>query len=111
MTERQWTITVSIGRNIGPHKPMSDVNWEWFRSAVDHALRDRGVTVFFAGTGTGEYEGVREESATWVGATSIRPNVVLEADLGRIAELWHQDSIAVTYGETVLVGPDGRTEV
>jgi len=110
-TEPQWTIVVSIGRNVD-RAPMDDDAWEGFRSDVDRALRHRDVTVFFAGTGTGEYDGVREESATWVGATMRRPNTALETTLGVLAQWYDQKSIAVTYGTTVLVGPNGyRTEV
>jgi hypothetical protein len=108
--ERQWTITASIGRNIG-RVPMEEAQWDAFRDIVDQALRDHEVTVFFAGEGTGEYEGVREAAATWVGSTVRRPDVALESELGSIAGLFGQASIAVTYGETILAGPLGIVEV
>jgi hypothetical protein len=112
MTERQWTIVVGIGRRDNVNGlELSDLEWRDFRSEVHEALERHGVAVFFAGEGTGEYEGVREASATWVGATSTRPNVALERSLSLLALTYDQDSIAVTYGETVFVGPSTRTEV
>jgi hypothetical protein len=112
MVERQWTIVVGIGRRDNVNGlNLTDEEWNGFRGDVDHALRASGVEVFFAGEGTGEYEGRREDSATWVGATSVRPNVALERRVARLARQYDQDSIAVTYGETVFVGPFGMREV
>ena len=118
MTERQWTIVVGIGRERRTNGPalnepaLNDYWWEAFRFDVDLVLRDRGVEIFFAGAGTGVYPGVRrEESATWVGATSVRPDEVLHAQLGELARRYDRDSIAVTYGDTVFVEPAGTVEV
>jgi len=46
-----------------------------------------------------------------VGAVVRLPDPVLEDELASLAREFEQESIAVTYGETVLVGPSTRTEV
>jgi hypothetical protein len=109
MTERQWTLVISIGRRDNVNGlDLTDQEWLSFRGDVHAALVSRDVQLFFAGTGWGEYEGVVEESATWIGATRLRPDPVLEHTFEELAGQYDQDSIAVTYGETVLVGPRGQ---
>jgi len=107
---RQWTVTVSAGRNVG-REPMDDDRWADFRTLLYLALRAADVVVFFGGEGTGEYDGQTEQAATFVGAVVRRPDPVLEDELASLAREFEQESIAVTYGETVLVGPSTRTEV
>jgi hypothetical protein len=111
--ERQWTIVVGIGRRDNVNGlNLTEDEWRGFRGDVDLALRVSGVEVFFAGEGVGEYAGLREDSASWIGATSVRPNVALERKLAGLARQYDQDSIAVTYGETVFVEAGGsRREV
>ena len=63
-------IQANIGRNIDNH-PMTDLSWETFRtatiSAIISAAHDAGILLgrgdFQVHIGTGEWQGVPEESA------------------------------------------------
>lgn len=97
-------LTIGIGRSV-KDGPMDTRTWEEFRSAVDAALHDRKLHPVFYGVGVGEYEGVREDSATWVIAEySDAQLTLIRLDLTRLARYYGQDSIALTVGETEFLG-------
>lgn len=98
------TATISIGRG-GAGRRLSDIAWGEFSTNIIQMLNQIRATVFVnAAESIGEWEGVSEESRTWV------------ADIGDLADfvtgwlelsaaVWEQDAIAFTVGETTLVTP------
>lgn len=105
---RDNIVHVTIGRNIG-RVPMALPDWATFSTAV----RDRlawhleGATVT-EHDGTGDWEGVREESVviTAYGApVTLNAQILLTRDLATLARNFEQDAIAVTFGRSVLVKP------
>ena len=103
------TWTVSIGRNIGTGEPLPREDWTKFQARIEEEIRDLpGVQIFFAGRGGGVYEGVYEESATWI-FTAEPPEEhprawgTFEKNLAWWAGRYGQDSIAVTRGVTEFV--------
>ena len=97
------TVTVSIGRRIGTGDNLPTLEWRRFRAEVEGAVRDAASIVYFAGLGGGVFEGVFEESATWVADVDPAAVPALDARLARYAAHYGQESIARTVGETALV--------
>ena len=96
------TVTVSIGRNVG-NVPMPGPEWRRFRRTVSDALANGTVFVKDART-VGEWDGIAEESRTWVASVDSEVVPSLVEFLGGLAREYSQDDIAVTVGETVLAG-------
>ena len=94
------TVTVSIGRNIGS-VPMPGPEWRRFRRTVSEALAGGPVFVRDART-VGQWEGVSEESRTWVASVDTDAVDVLLQSMRCLARAYCQDAIAVTVGHTVL---------
>lgn len=103
------TVTVTIGRNVGD-EPMSGKEWHKFKTAVRTTLSSLGGTVYVNGaeaydsvwvSGTGN---VRETSATYVADVTDVHNVRIV--LAYLAGRYQQDAIALTIGETELIGAD-----
>ena len=100
------TVTVSIGRNVG-NVPLSAGQWDRFRAAVAEGVNfhtsDRYVEDALS---FGAWEGVEEESRTWVALLAADYDRVPELTryLAAIARAYGQDAIAVTTGVTVLAG-------
>ena len=103
------TVTVSIGRNIGA-VPMPEQSWADFTSDVESVLRLYCSTFFVsAAWSMGSWEGVEEESRTWVAELNSEgdepdPADRLEKSLSFLATVYLQDAIALTVGSTVLAG-------
>jgi len=98
------TVTVSIGRSIGP-VPMSSAAWDEFRDGIRSALADLGATIYVdAAASVGEWDGVVEESATWVAELDASHVQHVPAYLSALCALFSQDAIALTVGTTTLVG-------
>lgn len=97
------TTTVSIGRNR-PGGELTEQAWLEFIRATDNAVRDTESDVYFYGSGTGEWDGVFEDSFTWVFETPV--NGTLEwtrRALATLALFYGQESIALTIGETEFI--------
>ena len=112
------TVTVSIGRGIPGGGEMTTREWRRFKaevravlgwvalregsSASDRGLR-RGEIYVDAAKTFGEWEGQREESATWVASIWAGEAETLEGSLRSICADFGQDAIALTVGDTTLV--------
>jgi len=101
-------VYVAIGRNVGD-QPMIDLAWQYFQDTTRRALVEvLGVEplVYF---GEGEWEGVKEESAVFAVFTargiSLNARTLIRRRMERLADLYRQDAIAVTYGTSTLVTP------
>lgn len=105
MGQSMSTITVSIGRNVGT-EPLSDPTWRTFRTTVGNVVATWCETIYVSDAGcVGHWDGVDEESRTWVGewAGYGEPNLLIDR-LAEVARVYGQDAIAVTTGTTVLAG-------
>lgn len=103
--EPNWrTVTVTIGRNVGD-TPMSPERWATFKNQVawDVNISSRVVHVKRAAS-VGQWNGVSEDSATWVCECNDAGIAELVDRMARRAYAFEQDAIAVTVGETTLVG-------
>lgn len=99
------TVTVSIGRNVY-EAPLSDAHWSDFRKDVHASLRPHLIDLFVADAlSSGKWDGITEESRTWVALISEDALPALHASLAEDARNWGQDAIAVTAGITTLVEP------
>lgn len=103
------TVTVSIGRNVGAVPMPVDV-WRRFRRDVAGYLASGDVFVSDART-VGRWDGVAEESRTWVAsiASSDVPSIV--SAMAALARAYRQDAIAVSVGQTTLAGLSGAVPV
>jgi hypothetical protein len=98
------TVTISIGRNVDD-APMSATAWSRFRADVRESLNLCDGTLYVdAAQSVGEWEGVREDSATFVAAVSLDCVPLIRADLHGLCLTYGQDAIALTVGTTELVG-------
>lgn len=103
---------ISIGRGVPemPDAVLAQPEWDAFRGSILAMARAYGEDIYFYGEGQGIYEGKGESSFTVVFGDVEDPwlRAKLEGRLSRLAEEYAQDSIAVTYGETFFIGPEGR---
>lgn len=98
------TVTISIGRGLPSGGALRPSEWEAFRSHIDDTLADCGATVYVARAySVGEWEGVAEESATWVASVPVECVGYLRDYLRVATDVYRQDAIALTIGETELV--------
>lgn len=98
------TVTVSIGRNVGD-QPMNDTDWQNFISAVGASVkRDAKAVYVDAAASRGEWEGIGEDSRTWVADIDEWDLGALRGSLKEWARIFRQDAIALTVGQTELVG-------
>lgn len=99
----QTTVTISIGRNVGD-QPMSADKWRRFRADIGRRLRAAGANVFVdTAVSTGTWDGVREQSATWVASVEANRLETIRVGLERACRLFQQDAIALTIGQTELL--------
>jgi len=99
------TATISIGRG-GLERRLSDIAWREFATTIRQMLNHIGATVFVDGAESiGEWEGVSEESRTWVADIGTHSPDFITGWLEMTAALYEQDAIALTIGETTLVTP------
>jgi hypothetical protein len=97
------TATISIGRG-GLDRRLSDIAWREFSRSVRSLLNHIDATVFVDGAESiGEWEGVAEESRTWVADIGDRAPAFITGWLAVTAAAFEQDAIALTIGETTLV--------
>lgn len=101
------TVTVSIGRNVGS-QPMSDNDWTNFISVVGASIkRDANAVFVDAAASRGEWDGIAEDSRTWVADIDEWDLGALRGSLAEWARTFMQDAIAFTVGATELVNPRG----
>jgi hypothetical protein len=99
------TATISIGRG-GLDRRLSDIVWREFATTIRQLLNHIGATVFVDGAESiGEWEGVAEESRTWVADIRTTSEAFIVGWLEVTAACYEQDAIALTIGETTLVAP------
>jgi len=101
------SITISIGRNIGA-EPMTLTNWRDFISAVTRIIGyadPNAVLYVTAAESIGEWDGVSEQSRTWVGSIADESVDSLRAMLRALASVYEQDAIALSVGHTELITP------
>lgn len=97
------TVTISIGRNVGS-KPMAAPKWGDFRHAVARDLRGASADVHVADAkSSGEWNGIAEESRTWVAVVDSSALKAVRSNLADAARRFDQDAIALTTGQTELV--------
>lgn len=101
------TATISIGRGGGERR-LSDIAWREFTTNIRQMLNHINATAFVdAAESTGEWEGVSEESRTWVADIGDHRDFVT-GWLEMSAAVFEQDAIAFTVGETTLVTPPAQ---
>lgn len=113
-------LTVTIGRNVragyselaalgqlsGEQVPMRRKTWNEFQNQVRLEFIGRASDVFGPFHGTGEWDGVTEESAVFTAIVSTPfPPAEFDAAMARLASLYDQDAIAWSYGEARLARP------
>jgi hypothetical protein len=106
VSDKQGTITVSIGRNMGERAMSADL-WRRFQRLTVIAVQAFMSELYFAGEGEGIHEGRPEQSFTIVagGDLFMLPNLRLR--LADLARAYRQQSIALTVGTTQFVTKDG----
>jgi hypothetical protein len=102
------TATISIGRGGGERR-LSDGDWNGFTTSIRSLLASIDATVFVdAAESIGEWEGVAEQSRTWVADIGEFPRPFIIGWLEMTASIYEQDAIALTIGETTLVTAANR---
>lgn len=102
------TIAITAGRNVGT-VPLGDDQWQDLRNQIGATLANAGATIYTRDAiGSGEWQSpdgdvIREESVTYVGAIQDATLDALQRNISRIAELFHQDAIALIIGESLLI--------
>jgi len=100
------TITVSAGRNIGA-QPMGPDAWAQFRADIAQAIHDAQGEIFVHDARSrGEWEGVAEDSATFVASVPRDYLPHVRDGLAYLARLYRQDALALTVGATEFVTAD-----
>lgn len=108
-----YIVSVTIGRNVGD-KPMSAGEWSEFRTMTErvaakafafHVVRPEGWEIM---SGTGAWRGVAEECFRVAGfgleeSDAVSVAATLRERVTVLCDLYDQDAIAVTVGETTLV--------
>jgi hypothetical protein len=93
----QMTVTLQIGNS--DDKP-SQLSWHRFVVSVSERVRFHSSQIHFHGTSPGDS---MWQNACWVFEASIRDVDSLKESLAHVKELCHQDSIAITTGETQFI--------
>lgn len=97
-----FTVTISIGRGLPTGGHMDDAAWADFVEGVRRVCQYHGVLFVDAARSIGEWDGVPEESATFVVGEVRRPRALAD-DAAGLGVLYGQEAVAVTTGTTVLV--------
>lgn len=101
-----FILSVSIGRNIGAH-PMSDSAWDVFQRLTRDVVCEIAPHIE-THHGVGFYDHIFEDSAIITGRIDHAPDAdeltrVIER-AGRVGEIFAQDCVAITVGESTLIG-------
>ena len=108
MTESILTVTVSIGRRAHERQePLERFEWHRFIEAVARLLSDTvdGTLHVDTALSVGVWEGVSEESATFVASVPQHALRSVRAGLTWLAQEYGQQAIALTIGHTEFVTP------
>lgn len=99
------TVTVSIGRNVGD-EPMSAEEWASFALYIGGTIRREASAVYVdSAESRGEWNGVAEDSRTWVAECATFDAVnAIAGNVQRACARYRQDAIAVTVAGTFLIG-------
>jgi hypothetical protein len=103
---RDTTLTITIGRNI-KGEPMANKTWQNFANEVESLIKFHDSTIHVGrATAVGLWLGIAEDNFTWV--VGVEPTDVASyfRDIELIRKGYSQDAIAVTVGQTALVGQD-----
>lgn len=97
------TVVISIGRGLPSGGEMEQDDWDTFRHCVRALLRSCGDIYVDGAHSIGEWDGIPEESATYV--AEVRADYVgtIRLECGALAHDYRQDAIALTVGQTDLV--------
>ena len=105
---------IGIGFNYSAHgdaapETMSFQDQRTFLADVRDAVTAIGGTVLFSGTGLGVWEGESEPAGSVTFSLDHSPDITerkrtLAVALAHLAFLWDQTAIALTFGETTLIG-------
>lgn len=102
------TITISIGRG-GNERKLSFTRWLDFATHIRALLTKTNSEIYVdAAESIGEWEGVAEDSLTWVASVDEDNLDYTRGFLARTAEIYNQDAIALTIGETELISGDNN---
>jgi len=102
------TITISIGRG-GNERKMPFSRWLDFAQHIRVLLSKTDSEIYVdAAESIGEWEGVKEDSLTWVASVDEDRLDFARGFIRQTAEIYNQDAIALTIGETELIGPKGN---
>ena len=102
------TATVSIGRRAhAAQAPLDAIDWASFRDVVAVLLTETvdGVLHVDDASSTGEWEGVPEDSATFVAEVPAHSVGTVRAGLRLLARTYGQKAIALTFGQTEFIQP------
>lgn len=102
------TVTVSIGRGAhAAQQPLDDIDWASFRRLVAALLTETidGTLHVDDALSVGVWDGVPEESATFVAEVGQHSLGVIRAGLRFLAVAYGQQAIALTIGHTEFVSP------
>lgn len=98
------TLTISIGRNLPGGGALNDGAWAAFRAGVRSIVAPRGTVHVDAAYSVGEWDGVAEESATFVvGGVTADGAAGIAREAAALARHYQQDAVAVTTGTTALL--------
>ena len=98
------TVTISIGRGLPTGGDLSAPEWAAFIDGVRRIVAPRGVVFVDAARSTGEWDGVPEESATFVvGQVTPDGAAGIARETAALARHFQQEAVAVTTGTTALV--------
>lgn len=102
------TVTVSIGRGAhAAQQPLDERQWHWFRASVRTLLTEvvDGTVHVDDASSVGEWDGVPEESSTYVAEVPVHGLGALRNGLRFLAHIHGQEAIALTVGHTEFVTP------
>jgi hypothetical protein len=89
----EHTIIITAGRNI-QNRPMGRISWEDLNIAIEETLASHRATIFTnRAIGSGEWEGVKEESASYVAQVDQEAISQIQERLATLAHAYEQDAI------------------
>lgn len=98
-------VTVSVGGSV-KSVPMSADTWRTLQASVRNALANTVGPIAFATLGHSTWEGISERSYV---ASVLQPRLdqldALRSRLRQLADAYGQDAVALTVGNSSLLGP------
>lgn len=107
------TVTISIGRSAqgkddaGDQRPLDGRHWESFKAQVRTLLTGviDGTLHVDRARSIGQWNGLAEESATFVADIPQSSLSTVRSGLRLLANTWDQEAIALTIGQTEFITP------